>query len=168
MTLRGSCEYRCFGGTYRLHHQGDDGGHNSETSVLTRTTRRRIPKTKPVHKSGRAAPVPQRRGWWLPEEWWEGEWLVGHQAVLHCANRTGDILPSVEPSDAFIPVRNKVNVDPCVILMCEVYEYFVSSGMLHRVALVRTDVSEELGAFIRVTSIGELGTLAVTNNRRTS
>jgi hypothetical protein len=34
-----------------------------------------------------------------------------------------------------------------------------SSGMLRRVALVRTDVSEELGAsFIRVTRIGELGT----------
>jgi hypothetical protein len=42
-----------------------------------------------------------------------------------------------------------------------------SSGMLHRVALVRTDVSEEPGAsFIRVTKIGELGTtLAVTSNR---
>jgi hypothetical protein len=41
--------------------------------------------------------------------------------------------------------------------------------MLHRVALVRTDVSEELSAsFIRVTRIGELGkTLAVTSNRRT-
>jgi hypothetical protein len=35
----------------------------------------------------------------------------------------------------------------------------VSSGMLHRVALVKTDVSEELSAsFIRVTRIGELGT----------
>jgi hypothetical protein len=35
----------------------------------------------------------------------------------------------------------------------------VSSGMLHRVALVRTDVSEEPSAsFIRVTRIGELGT----------
>jgi hypothetical protein len=35
----------------------------------------------------------------------------------------------------------------------------VSSGMLRRVALVRTDVSEELSAFfIRVTRIGELGT----------
>jgi hypothetical protein len=45
----------------------------------------------------------------------------------------------------------------------------VSSGMLHRVALVRTDVSEEHSAsFIRVTRIGELGTtLAVTSNRRT-
>jgi hypothetical protein len=45
----------------------------------------------------------------------------------------------------------------------------VSSGMLGRVALIRTDVSEELSAsFIRVTRIGELGTtLAVTSNRRT-
>jgi hypothetical protein len=44
-----------------------------------------------------------------------------------------------------------------------------SSGMLRRVALVRTDFSEELSAsFIRVTRIGELGTmLAVTINRRT-
>jgi hypothetical protein len=34
----------------------------------------------------------------------------------------------------------------------------VSSGMLGRVALVRTDVSEEPGAsFIMVTRIGELG-----------
>jgi hypothetical protein len=41
--------------------------------------------------------------------------------------------------------------------------------MLRRVALVRTDVSEEPGAsFIRVTRIGEQGTtLAVTDNRRT-
>jgi hypothetical protein len=37
-----------------------------------------------------------------------------------------------------------------------------------RVALVRTDVSEELcGFIIRVIRIGELGTLAVTSNRRT-
>jgi hypothetical protein len=45
----------------------------------------------------------------------------------------------------------------------------VSSGMLHDVALVRTDVSEELSAsFIRVTRIGELGTiLGVTSYRRT-
>jgi hypothetical protein len=42
-----------------------------------------------------------------------------------------------------------------------------SSGMLRRVAHVRTDVSEELSAsFIRVRRIGELGTtLAVTSNR---
>jgi hypothetical protein len=45
----------------------------------------------------------------------------------------------------------------------------VSSGMLHRVDLVRTDVSEEPSvSFIRVTRIGELGiTLAPTSNRRT-
>jgi hypothetical protein len=44
----------------------------------------------------------------------------------------------------------------------------VSSGRLRRVALARTDVSQERSAFfIRVTKIGELGTLlAVTNNRR--
>jgi hypothetical protein len=45
----------------------------------------------------------------------------------------------------------------------------LSSGMLRRVALVRTDVSEELSvSIIRVTRIGELGTtLAVINNRHT-
>jgi hypothetical protein len=45
----------------------------------------------------------------------------------------------------------------------------VFSEMLRRVALIRTDISEELSAsFIRVTRIGELGTtLAVTSNRRT-
>jgi hypothetical protein len=44
----------------------------------------------------------------------------------------------------------------------------VSSGMLRRVALVRTDVSEELSpSFITVTRIGEPETtLAVTSNRR--
>jgi hypothetical protein len=43
-----------------------------------------------------------------------------------------------------------------------------SSGILQRVAHVRTDVSEELSASIRVTRIGELGTtLVVTSNRLT-
>jgi hypothetical protein len=44
-----------------------------------------------------------------------------------------------------------------------------SSGMLRRVALVRTDVSDEPGAsFIRETRIGELATTqAATSNRRT-
>jgi hypothetical protein len=40
-----------------------------------------------------------------------------------------------------------------------------SSGILWHVALVQTDVSEELSAsIIRVTRIGKLGTLAVTSN----
>jgi hypothetical protein len=45
----------------------------------------------------------------------------------------------------------------------------VSSGLLRRVALVRTKVSEEPGvSFIRVTKISELGTTqAATSNRRT-
>jgi hypothetical protein len=44
----------------------------------------------------------------------------------------------------------------------------MSCGMLRRVALVRTDVSEELsGSIIRVTIIGEIGTtLGATSNRR--
>jgi hypothetical protein len=43
-----------------------------------------------------------------------------------------------------------------------------SSGMLRYVAVVRTDVLEELSAsFMRVTRIGELGTtLAVTSNQQ--
>jgi hypothetical protein len=40
-----------------------------------------------------------------------------------------------------------------------------SSGILHHVALVRTDISEEYSASsIRMTRIGELGMLAVTSN----
>jgi hypothetical protein len=40
-----------------------------------------------------------------------------------------------------------------------------SSGIIRRVALVRTDVSEELSAsIIGVTRIGELETLAVSSN----
>jgi hypothetical protein len=43
-----------------------------------------------------------------------------------------------------------------------------SPWMLRRVALVGADVSEELStSIIRVERIGELGTLAVTSNRRT-
>jgi hypothetical protein len=43
-----------------------------------------------------------------------------------------------------------------------------SSGVLRCVALVRTDVSEDVSAsIIKVIRIGEVATLAVTNNRRT-
>jgi hypothetical protein len=40
-----------------------------------------------------------------------------------------------------------------------------TSGMLRRVALVRTDVSEEFSpSFIRATTIGELGTTLASSN----
>jgi hypothetical protein len=43
-----------------------------------------------------------------------------------------------------------------------------SSGMLRRVVLVRTDVSEELSvSIVRVIRIGDLGTLAVTSSPST-
>jgi demethoxyubiquinone hydroxylase (CLK1/Coq7/Cat5 family) len=43
-----------------------------------------------------------------------------------------------------------------------------SSGMLRSLAPIRTDISEErVASIIRVTRIGELGTLAVTSNRST-
>jgi hypothetical protein len=43
-----------------------------------------------------------------------------------------------------------------------------SSGMLHHVVFIRTDVSEErISYIIMVTGIGELGTSAVTSNRST-
>jgi hypothetical protein len=43
-----------------------------------------------------------------------------------------------------------------------------SSGMLRRVALVRSDISYERStSIIRVTTIGELDTIAITNDRRT-
>jgi hypothetical protein len=56
-------------------------------------------------------------------------------------------------------VEISVNVSGCRM---------ASSGVLRRVALVRTDVSEELSAsFIRVKRICELGTtIAATSNRR--
>jgi hypothetical protein len=56
-----------------------------------------------------------------------------------------------------------------LFVSCVLISRIVSSGMLRRVALVRTDISEERSAsFIRVTRIGELGTtLPVTTNRHT-
>jgi hypothetical protein len=43
-----SCKNRCFGGTWRLLHQGDtlmkEAPCSSKTSVLTRTTQRNIPE----------------------------------------------------------------------------------------------------------------------------
>jgi hypothetical protein len=65
-------------------------------------------------------------------------------------------------NNTMLALNGKFSVNNVVLRMA-------SSGMLRRVALVRTEVSEELStSFIRVTRIGELGTtLAVTSNRRT-
>jgi hypothetical protein len=54
--------------------------------------------------------------------------------------------------------------------VCERYPVSLSAsaGFLRCVALVKTDVSDELNAsIIRVTRTGELGKLAVTSNRHT-
>jgi hypothetical protein len=40
----------------------------------------------------------------------------------------------------------------------------LSSGMLHHMALVRTDVQKTIASVIRVTRISELGMLVVTSN----
>jgi hypothetical protein len=55
-----------------------------------------------------------------------------------------------------------------VLSVIELVNRMASSGMLRRVARIRTDVSEELRAsFIRVTRISEPGTrLALTSNQR--
>jgi hypothetical protein len=64
---------------------------------------------------------------------------------------------------SFTCTLQPTNREHQTILKCE---ELACCGMLRHVALVRTDVSEERSAsFIRVTRIGELGTLAVTSNR---
>jgi hypothetical protein len=62
--------------------------------------------------------------------------------------------------DEFVSLVRRPPFNPGTFLL-----RMASSGMLRRVVLVRTDVSEELSASItRVTRIGELGTtLAVTS-----
>jgi hypothetical protein len=63
--------------------------------------------------------------------------------------------------------RIKKGITGFVILIRILHWRMLSSWMLRRVALVRTDVSEEcIASIIRVTRIGEQGTtLAVTSNR---
>jgi hypothetical protein len=69
----------------------------------------------------------------------------------------------------FVPGKSPVEVQPEIldILLRNLYIFIwgmVSSGMLRRVAVVRTGVSEEPSAsFIRVTRIGELGTTLAAN-----
>jgi hypothetical protein len=81
------------------------------------------------------------------------------------------------PEETFPWIHHSISVIPELTLFYIGYRTcnfllsrrIVSSGLLRRVALVRTDVSEEPGAsFYRVIKIGELGTTqAATSNRRT-
>jgi hypothetical protein len=83
--------------------------------------------------------------------------------------------PSVIPGYNVPRIHRSIPVVSGQILLCKIrgfhggdYEECRSSGLLRRVAVLRTDVSEKLSAsFIRVKRISELGTLAVTSNRLT-
>jgi hypothetical protein len=65
--------------------------------------------------------------------------------------------------------------EPSQLMLCKIWGFhgsdywsMLSPRMLRRMALVRTNVSEErIASIIRMTRIGELGTLAVTSNRNT-
>jgi hypothetical protein len=102
-----------------------------------------------------------------------GDWLssstndenIGHvRTVVHSGRRKS--IQEV-PAEVGISVRSVYSIHRN--LNMHYLWRMPSSGMLHRVALVRTDVSEELSSsFSRVTRIAELGTtLAITSNRRT-
>jgi hypothetical protein len=72
----------------------------------------------------------------------------------------------LEAADPAVVLRDIAEIHLCPNL--HVTGRIASFGMLHHVALIRTDVSEERTASIMVTVIGELGTtLVVTSNRRT-
>jgi demethoxyubiquinone hydroxylase (CLK1/Coq7/Cat5 family) len=154
---------------------------SSETSVLTRATRRNIPKDAI---------------------------FLGELAVLSRSEsgpRTSSKVNALPLAFGFIMQQTPANfTGPCLLLCvwnhdvkvkfspCRLYgrnalisfsstlgcgivwtnmkpRRMTSSGMLRRVALVRTDVSEEpIASIIRMKWIGELGTkLAVTGNWRT-
>jgi hypothetical protein len=102
------------------------------------------------------------------------QFLTYHKIPEHCMESEGSSPCSQEP-------HSSVPTSPIHIYNINLFTVqdlrfsrrwlwmMASSGLLRRVALVRTDVSEELSAsFIRVTRIGELGTtLDITGNRRT-
>jgi hypothetical protein len=109
------------------------------------------------------------------------EYIVGRQIGSSAGFHLGSLFPPEDggylsscPSDYKAPCPRRRNpseplLSAAQILHNIVQQRMASPGMSRRVALVTTDVSEELSAsFIRVTRIGELGTMvAVTSNRST-
>jgi hypothetical protein len=93
-----------------------------------------------------------------------------HQVeIKYRVSVTSKVVPSsLMPSVLTMTTWLHIPEDGILHVRFEVFT-MVTSGMLRRVALVRTDGSEDLSAsFIRVTRNGELGiTPAVTSNRRT-
>jgi hypothetical protein len=112
----------------------------------------------------------------------------GRVCVLHCASLTGQNCEGTvtvyyshlrlpKPGGLSLLSKSKLFYDrhqsaglpgvrpPAFFSMKIIFRQMASSGVLRRVALLRTDVSEELGAsIIRVTRVGELErTLAVVN-----
>jgi hypothetical protein len=121
--------------------------------------------------------------WFLSPWWWRQYIPLKHRFIQEARGKTSlkmafFIVTSVKTSNLTCHIYSFYNLFSSFRVqkgvshspLHEIYFWrMVSSGMLRHVALVRTDVSEELSAFfIRVTRIGELGTtLAVTSNRRT-
>jgi hypothetical protein len=108
----------------------------------------------PVDLRASCAPEPSA---YLCMAWWLLTNLDSIAVIIH------SFLPN-DNDCHWIPVNTRPSHD-----VTNLFWRMASSGMLRRVALVRTDVSEELSAsIIRVTRIGKLGTsLAVTSSRRT-
>jgi hypothetical protein len=103
-----------------------------------------------------------------------GNVIISYKFCVISFIRSSTSTPSCRVWSHFIfqsyVIRDDVNYLMLLILGQHLQPWrMVSFGLIHRVALVRTDVSEEPDAsFIRVTKIGELGTTqTATSNRRT-
>jgi hypothetical protein len=98
---------------------------------------------------------PMQWGFWFEEWGWASE--ASPSVTLQVYQRIS------------APSKRQMRLPFSSVVFNPLFLRMPSSGTLRRVALVRTDVSEELiASIIRVTRIGELGkTSAVTSNRRT-